>query len=177
MDDVYESARSRHHARGIGDIASRAYVLARSLLYRVISYLPIPEKEATRFIKFAIVGTLGAAIDFSLLNFFHFVLGWTKFWANTGSFSIGVLSNFTWNRLWTFPESRSRPIYTQLPMFFSVYIVGYIINQTVFLSSDAYIYSHFFAPALSVNLAKATANLVGLFWNFGANRLSTYRGL
>lgn len=150
---------------------------AHALLLHFLSFLPIPEKELTRFIKFAMVGTLGAAIDFSLLNFFHFALGWTKFWANTGSFSIGVLSNFTWNRLWTFPESRSRPIYTQLPMFFAVYVVGYIINQTVFLSTDAFIYSHFFVPAISVNLAKATANIVGLFWNFGANRVSTYRGL
>ena len=174
---THHASRTTHHASRITHYASRAYTLARALLYRLISYLPIPEKEATRFIKFAMVGTLGAAIDFSLLNFFHFVLGWTKFWANTGSFSIGVLSNFTWNRLWTFPESRSRPIHTQLPMFFGVYIIGYIINQTVFLSSDAYIYSHFFAPALSVNLAKATANIIGLFWNFGANRISTYRGL
>ena len=184
MDDLYEptqpipnARRTTHDAPRITHHASRAYTLARALLYRLIGRLPIPEKEAARFIKFSIVGTLGAIIDFSFLNIFHFALGWTKFWANTGSFSLGVLSNFTWNRLWTFPESRARPIRTQLPMFFGVYIIGYIINQTVFLSSDAYIYSHFFAPALSVNLAKATANIIGLFWNFGANRISTYRGL
>ncbi len=144
---------------------------------RLLSLLPIPQKEAKRFVKFAIVGTLGATIDFSLLNFFHFVLGWTKFWANTGSFSIAVFSNFTWNRLWTFPESRSRPLHKQLPVFFGVYVIGYFINQAVFLGSDAYIFSHFFVPALSVNMAKALANLVGLFWNFGANRVTTYRGL
>ncbi len=164
--------------QGAGEASILTYVARlRSLIFRYLSFLPVPEKELTRFIKFAMVGTLGAIIDFSLLNFFHFVLGWTKFWANTGSFSIGVLSNFTWNRLWTFPESRSRPIYTQLPMFFAVYVVGYIINQTVFLSTDAFIYSHFFVPTISVNLAKATANIIGLFWNFGANRISTYRGL
>ena len=146
-------------------------------IVEILERLPIPQKEVNRFLKFAVVGTLGAFIDFSLLNFFHFYLGWTKFWANTGSFSIAVFSNFTWNRLWTFPESRSRPLRTQLPMFFAVYVVGYFINQGVFLGSDAYIFSHFFAPALSVNLAKALANLIGLFWNFGANRVSTYRGL
>jgi len=148
-----------------------------AMLLPLLDYLPFPERELSRFLKFATVGLLGAIIDFSFLNIFHFALGWPKFWANTGSFSLGVLSNFVWNRMWTFPESRERPISTQLPMFFGVYVVGYFINQAIFLSSDAYIYSHFFIPALSVNFAKATANLIGLFWNFGANRVSTYRGL
>jgi len=142
-------------------------------LYR----LPIPPKEVKRFLKFATVGLSGAFIDFFFLNFFHFVLGWSKFWANTGSFSLGVLNNFIWNRHWTFPESRSRAVHSQLVTFFGVYVIGYFINQMVFLGSDAYIYSHFLGPALSVNLAKATANIIALFWNFGANRLITYRGL
>ena len=33
-------------------------------------------KEFARFVKFAIVGTLGAVIDFTLLNLFHKGLGW-----------------------------------------------------------------------------------------------------
>ncbi len=150
---------------------------ARERLEAWVHRLPVPAKEIHRFFKFALVGITGAIIDFSFLNFFHFVLGWSKFWANTGSFSIGVLNNFFWNRRWTFPESRERPVPRQLASFFSVYIIGYFINQAVFLGSDAYIYSHFLAPALSVNMAKATANIVALFWNFGANRISTYRGL
>jgi len=149
----------------------------RRYLRRIVSHLPLPEKELGRFVRFSMVGTLGATIDFTLLNIFHFGLGWTKFWANTGSFSLSVFSNFTWNRLWTFPESRDRPLRTQMPMFFAVYVVGYIINQSVFLGSDAFVYSHFFGAALSVNLAKASASLVALLWNFTANRLWTYKGL
>ena len=33
-------------------------------------------KEFTRFVKFAIVGSLGAVIDFALLNLLHSGLGW-----------------------------------------------------------------------------------------------------
>jgi putative flippase GtrA len=29
--------------------------------------------------------------------------------AGTISFICAVLNNFTWNRIWTYPESRSRP--------------------------------------------------------------------
>lgn len=164
-------------ARFWADVWASFNALLRMLVGLAARYTPVPEQELTRFVKFAMVGTLGAAIDFSLLNFFHFVLGWPKFWANTASFSIAVWNNFMLNRHWTFPESRSRPVHTQMPSFFGVYVVGYFINQGVFLGSDAYVFSRFLAPAFSVNLAKALANLVGLFWNFGANRLSTYRGL
>jgi len=177
-----EGAPSRRHPGApVNPTSPRAGGLlgwwVHTLVRTVAPFLPVPEKEVARFLKFAMVGTLGAAIDFSLLNLFHFVFGWTKFWANTGSFSIAVCSNFLWNRYWTFPESRARPVYKQLPMFFAVYVVGYFINQSVFLGSDAYLFSQLFPPALSVNLAKALANLVGLFWNFTANRFSTYRGL
>lgn len=143
----------------------------------ILEHLPISQRELIRFLKFALVGALGTVIDFSLLNLFHFGLGWPKGVANTASVFVAVLSNFTWNRLWTFPESRRRPLRSQLPMFLSVYAVGYLLNQALFLGSYTLIFGPRFAPALAVNLAKALANLLGLFWNFGANRLSTYRGL
>ena len=82
-------------------------------------------KKIERFVKFAIVGSIGAIVDFIVLNIMKLVfesIGLGETWnvsvsarqiqlaaANTVSFSAAVLSNFTWNRLWTFPESRERP--------------------------------------------------------------------
>ena len=77
-------------------------------------------KEIERFFKFALVGTLGAVIDFGTLNLLILIFGLNKALANTCSFTAAVLSNFTWNRLWTFPESRNRPIIPQLVQFFLV---------------------------------------------------------
>jgi putative flippase GtrA len=51
------------------------------------------------------------------------------------------------------------------------------INTLTFLGSYALIWSHVAGPAWSYNLAKATASGVTLFWNFGANRAWTWRGL
>ncbi len=133
--------------------------------------------ELHRFLKFAIVGAIGAAVDFGVLNLMVIGFGWTKFFANLLSVSCAVLSNFTWNRLWTFPESRERPLHTQFGQFVLVNLVGLAINQFVFLSSDALVFSRFFDPPLDYNLAKAAAIVVVLFWNFGANRLWTYRGI
>jgi putative flippase GtrA len=132
-------------------------------------------KEFGRFAKFATVGTVGTVVDFSVLNLLILGFGLTKFWANTWSFSAAVLSNFVWNRLWTFPESRERPLVPQLAQFGLVSVGGYVINQVIFLGLDALVF-HVWGT-LGYNISKAIAILVVLFWNFGINRIWTYRGI
>jgi putative flippase GtrA len=97
--------------------------------------------------------------------------------ANSISFSAAVLSNFTWNRLWTFPESRERPVGTQLVQFTIVNVLGLVINTVILVVLDQYVFQHFVNARLSYNLAKAIAIGVVLFWNFGVNSLWTYRGI
>jgi putative flippase GtrA len=133
-------------------------------------------REVNRFVKFAIVGTIGAVVDFSVLNLAHKAFGLPLVAANTLSFTLAVLSNFTWNRLWTFPESRVRPIRSQLPQFALVNVVGLVINNLILLGLQA-VFSSFISDPWDYNLAKAIAIVIILFWNFGANRLWTYRGL
>ena len=144
-------------------------------LAKLFDYVQANFKELERFVKFALVGTLGAVVDFSVLNFGILVLGFSKPVANTFSFSAAVLSNFTWNRLWTFPESRNRPVLPQLAQFTLVNVAGYFINQTIFLGLD-YLLLHRWG-VLGYNLSKAIATLVVLFWNFGVNRIWTFRGI
>ena len=42
---------------------------------------------------------------------------------------------------------------------------------------DQYIFQNFLSERLSYNVAKAFAIGVVLFWNFGVNRVWTYRGI
>jgi len=150
-------------------------------------------KELERFFKFAIVGTIGAVVDFTVLNIMKWIfeqVGLGEGWggslephqiqlaaANTISFSAAVLNNFTWNRLWTFPESRQRPLGRQLVQFSIVNIIGLVINTVLLLFMDRYVFSNLVGPRLSYNLAKAFAIVVVLFWNFGINRMWTYRDI
>ncbi len=150
-------------------------------------------RELKRFIKFAIVGTIGAVVDFAVLNAMKLIFeavglgeGWSASLqphqiqlvaANAISFSAAVLSNFTWNRLWTFPESRERPIGSQLVQFAIVNIAGLGINTLLLLVMDRYVFQRFVSERLSYNLAKAVAIGVVLFWNFAVNRIWTYRGI
>ena len=147
-------------------------------------------KEIRRFIKFAIVGVSGSVVDFTFLNLAHkmfpwpqmtdggltFIVGWPLVAANTLSFSLAVLNNFTWNRLWTFPESRSRRKRQQLPQFVLVNVVGLVINNLILLGMQSLL-SQYVSDPWDYNLAKAVAIGVVLFWNFGVNRMWTYRGL
>jgi putative flippase GtrA len=150
-------------------------------------------KELERFVKFAIVGTIGAVVDFAVLNIMKRVfeaiglgVGWDValdphqiqlIVANAISFSAAVLSNFTWNRLWTFPESRERPLGGQLVQFSIVNIIGLVINTLLLLVLDQFVFQDLFSDRISYNLAKACAIVVVLFWNFGINRIWTYRGI
>ena len=147
-------------------------------------------KELMRFAKFLVVGTIGAVVDFGLLNVLmltlrarHVDLGmWHLFGAltlngnltfsNTISFTSAVISNFTWNRYWTYPESRSKPLAGQLGQFFVVNIAGLAINLAVLNALDPF-FTRQLGP-LGYNAAKAVATIVVLFWNFIVNRFWTY---
>ncbi len=155
----------------------------------------INPKEAERFAKFLVVGTLGFIIDFGTLTFLvevvhlpQLVAENTRFaeifglvLANTISFSLAVISNFSLNRLWTYPESRRVRKRVQLPQFTIVSIAGLLINNLIFALSvplfDRLLSDLSFMPVVvqAYIPAKILATVVVLFWNFFINRYWTYR--
>lgn len=153
-------------------------------------------KEVERFIKFIMIGAMGAIIDIGLTNFFmkfvfHVELGNNApvIIASAFGFTAAVTSNFLWNRYWTYPDSRSRSLRRQLAMFFGVNLVGLLIRSVVLsvcLAPGLWLAQHIFADILhypltdsqSARLGANFAILVGIavvmFWNFFINRLWTY---
>lgn len=142
------------------------------------------QKEITRFMKFLVVGTIGAIVDFSILNLLRGGLGWSLALSNTISFTCAVLSNFLWNRFWTYPDSRSKPLSSQLFTFFVVNLAGWAINTGMLLlltnplaglaSSLLDISDPMVLDRYGYNSAKVIATGVVLFWNFFINRIWTY---
>ena len=104
------------------------------MIEKLTTWTTTNRKELTRFLKFAVVGTIGAIVDFGILYLLHAVLGWNLALSNTISFTCAVISNFIWNRYWTYPDSRSKPISSQLVQFFVVNIVGWAINTGILLA-------------------------------------------
>lgn len=148
-------------------------------------------REIARFLKFSAVGALGAVIDFGVLNLLVQVVGLPKVVANVFSFSAAVVSNFVWNRLWVYPETRKDPLRKQFVQFAIVNVAGLVINTVIFYVSDRWFLgeagllagpvsalaraigvAHF---DLAYNGAKAIATGMVLFWNFFINRLWTFR--
>ncbi len=143
-------------------------------------------KERSRFIRFAIVGAIGAVIDFSVFNFLTNLVTFFKenvVWASVISFILAVISNFTWNRLWTYPDSRSKPVSRQLTQFVAVSLIGLLIRTPLFSFLEKTLTVFFvsrwsfkpFTPVIVAhNLALAIVILIVMIWNFIANRYWTY---
>lgn len=163
-------------------------MLPAAIVTRTRLFLQTNQKEVIRFLKFSVVGTIGAVVDFGTLYLLHVVVGLPIVPANTCSFTAAVLSNFTWNRYWTYSDSRSKPIRTQLAQFFVVNIAGWGINTGILLllrypcvslvgtatRAMALVLTPELLYKLGYNLAKAVATGVVLFWNFFVNRFWTY---
>lgn len=142
--------------------------------------------ELRRFLKFSLVGVVGAAVDFGAFNLLNAGLGIAPVPASIGSFLAAVTSNFVWNRVWTYPDSRSKSIPRQAVQFGVVSAVGLALRTPVLAlllqpASQAAPRLLELAPriplgaeSLGANLALAAAVIVVLFWNFFANRLWTY---
>jgi putative flippase GtrA len=141
------------------------------------------QRERTRFLKFIAVGAIGFLIDFGLVNLLsHFLNMWLVL-AGTISFTCAVVSNFIWNRYWTYPDSRSRPIGHQLVMFFVVNVAGLAIRVPILWLLEPPLRNFFatlswkvpFTPAvLARNLTLMVAVTIVLLWNFFVNRYWTY---
>lgn len=144
------------------------------------------KKERSRFFKFAMVGALGAVIDFGVMNLLSHNTDMNLVTAGTISFLCAVMSNFTWNRLWTYPESRSRPLLSQLGMFFLVNLAGvairvptlhYLEPPLLRFFEDLFHTSYATAEFYAKNLTLAAAVGVVMLWNFFVNRYWTYNDI
>jgi putative flippase GtrA len=143
-------------------------------------------KERTRFYKFALVGVLGAVIDFGVMNLLSHFTDISLVFAGTISFTCAVFSNFTWNRFWTYPESRSRPLLHQLGMFFIVNTAGVAIRIPTLHFVEPPVLRFFegvfhastkTAEFYANNITLAVAVGVVMVWNFFVNRYWTYNDI
>ena len=143
-------------------------------------------QERTRFLRFAAVGVIGAIIDFGIMNLLTQIFGVALVPAGTVSFICAIISNFIWNRYWTYPESRSRSITKQLAMFFLVNIAGMVIRIPILHFMERPLLSFFEninwelqigAEFLAKNFTLALAVGIVMLWNFFVNRYWTYNDI
>jgi putative flippase GtrA len=143
------------------------------------------QRERNRFLRFSVVGIIGAVVDFGVANLLTRLFHMPLVLAGAISFIAAVLSNFTWNRFWTYPDSRSKPISRQLTQFAIISVMGLAIRvpllyflEPVMENMTANLGLGFppllDAQAIGDNITLAIAVLIVMFWNFFANRYWTY---
>jgi putative flippase GtrA len=141
-------------------------------------------RERTRFLKFAVVGTIGAAVDFGVANLLVYVFHTSLLFAGTISFICAIISNFTWNRLWTYPDSRSKSPVAQFIQFSVISVAGLAIRVPILKFGEPLLLRlveslpfqiPFLTPDfLAKNITLAIAVIIVMFWNFFVNRYWTY---
>jgi putative flippase GtrA len=143
-------------------------------------------KERKRFLKFSVVGAIGAVIDFGVMNLLTHTTRMSLVYAGTISFICAVTSNFIWNRFWTYPESRSRRVSHQLLMFFAVNIAGVLIRIPILhfvepplfrILGQLELASTLTVSFLAKNLTLSLAIGIVMLWNFFVNRYWTYNDI
>jgi putative flippase GtrA len=175
------------------------------LILAVASRFGDKSKEVERFLKFAIVGAIGAVVDFGTVIVLQATLlppvnkqgepiMLNVALATTIAFLAAVISNFTWNRFWTYPDSRSRSMRRQLALFTFISFVGWF-GRTIWITAAyhpvgallmplvlpiIHIFRPSYIPSYSAEgkLGTLAAQLIGvivvMFWNFLVNRRWTY---
>ncbi len=144
-------------------------------------------QERSRFLRFAVVGVIGAIVDFGAFNLLVNLARIPAIWASVLSFTAAVISNFLWNRFWTYPDSRSKQISRQMIQFSVVSLVGLGIRTPLFAWMEKWLIRYlasilpknFFLSNVFIghNIALAIAVLVVMMWNFYANRFWTYNDI
>ena len=159
-------------------------------------------KEVERFLKFAVVGTVGAMIDAGTLFVLQATIlpptlkdpDWNVAVAQTIAFIMAILSNYIWNRHWTYPDSRSRSWRKQMLQFAFISFVGWVA-RTIWITSAhtalgdglmpiflpvIQMFRHGYVPSVTAEakLGTMAAWFIGviviMIWNFFANRYWTY---
>lgn len=186
-------------SKGIIYIITYPFVLWNHIILRIATRVGGQKaKEVERFLKFATVGIIGAIIDFGVLNLLQSTVlrpeepdVALKVAMATGiAFVSAVSSNFTWNRYWTYPDSRTRPIQRQWLQFFVVSLAGLLFRlawvRTLFnplgllgvdiLEALGVVESmtDTATKRLGTNFAQFFAVWIVMVWNFFVNRYWTY---
>jgi len=140
-------------------------------------------RERTRFLKFASVGVIGFGVDSFTFNLISFGLGVAVEISSVISFFVAVINNFLINRYWTYPDSRSKKLSSQLAQYGAVSISGLLVRIGIFgLVQDRMVnyiarlnFNLPFEPAvIGSNITLAIAVIIVMSWNFFINRFWTF---
>lgn len=132
------------------------------LAHRAIEALRRPDNWV-QLLKFGVVGAVGYAIN---LGIYVLLLGIGAHEAAVVSFIVSALSNYWWNRHWTFAQTKGHFAH-QGAKFLSVSLAALVVNQLwLLLFLDDLKWGKITAQAVSVILVLPLNFLGNKLWSF-----------
>ena len=121
-----------------------------------------------RFIRFAVVGSSGVAVDLGVFYLLHKPLGLALTSSTMLSTEVAIINNFFWNDVWTFGNvsQHQRSISQRLRRFFKFNLIcffGLILNGLI-------VSLLFYRFGVNEYIAKLGAVACITLWNFWLNR-------
>lgn len=156
-----------------------------TIIAQSINRLPLKYQNIARqFLKFGVVGAIGAIVDFGTYNILTRGFGWTDVYtilgyqviaANLVSVFLAIVSNFILNKYWTFRD-KSEKVAQQWSQYFLLNAFTFVLNQIVtsFFAFRVPIIITLFG-AQADNIAKVLAIGIILFVNFAGSKLLVFR--
>lgn len=137
-----------------------------------------------QFIKFGITGTIGALVDFSTYYLLTRGLGWWAFYevigakiivANNISVFLAIMSNFMFNKYWTFRDRSSRVV-QQWAGYVTLNVFTWGLNQLLvsYFAFNVPLMAYLFGRQKDI-AAKALAIGIILFINFFGSKFLIFR--
>ncbi|WP_333421609.1 GtrA family protein [Microcoleus sp. F4-D5] len=119
------------------------------------------------FIRFAVVGLGGVAVDLGVFALLHKPLGLTLTPSSVLSTEVAIINNFLWNDVWTFSDvSQAQQLISQrLQRFFKFNLIcffGLILNSLI-------VNWLFYRFGVNEYIAKLVAIACVTLWNFWLN--------
>jgi len=121
-----------------------------------------------QFVKFGVVGASGMVVNFVIAHVLEKTTALSWFADFEIGFMVGGVSNYIFNRIWTF-GSRRNPFVEGL-QFLTVSAIALIFGRIVFAVAEHFNLHHFTTTWL-------VATLAGTFVNFFINKYWTFRHL
>ena len=119
-----------------------------------------------KFLKFAIVGSLGVVVDFAVTYLFKEKIKSNKYLANSMGFMVATTHNYILNRYWTFQDTDPN-VATQFLKYLVFCGIGLgFSNLLIFLFTEK--------AKLNFYLSKAISIFIVFLWNFIINYIFTF---
>ena len=123
--------------------------------------------DFVRFVKYCIVGLLGAVIDILVLYFLVKYANLNYLLAGSLSFVLAVINNYCLNKFWTF-QNKSKKYFKQFSSFLLIALVGLILNIGIMYACVEFLNINYLT-------AKVLAIIIVTFWNFLMNKFWVFK--